>query len=148
MLPALGQGGDGDDGEIAVPARHLAERGAAGRDRKAHRGDQLISLARSREHALLEFAGGKHTGAPARAQHDLAFEQRERQRNFRGGIGVRDGAADGALVAGLEVADEGQRGRQQRQLCPVQAASSRLCVTAAPTSILPSTSWIVRTGSG
>ena len=40
----------------------------------------------------------------------------KRQRNFRARIGVGDRAAHRALVAGLEMADEGQGGGEQRKL--------------------------------
>ena len=109
--------GDRDDGEVAVTAVDFAERGAAvARDRKAHRDDQLVGLAGGREHVELEFGGGKDARAALRAQHHLAFERRQRQRNLRARVGVRDRAAHRALVAGLEVADVRQRDRQQRQL--------------------------------
>ena len=61
-------------------------------------------------------AAGKRAGAAARAQHDLAAERREAQRNLRARIGMGDRAAHGAAVAGLEVADEGQRAGEQREL--------------------------------
>src|SRR3982075_2457003 len=53
---ALGKSGNADDGEIAVPARDLAERDAPGDDGKATRRDQLIARSRRRQHALLELA--------------------------------------------------------------------------------------------
>ena len=101
------------------PCRRATSRNATPRprhDRKAHRDDQLVGLARGGQHVELEIGGGEHARAALRAQHHLAFEHRERQRHFRARIGVRDRAADRALVAGLEVADERQRHRQQRQL--------------------------------
>ena len=111
-------GRDRDDGEIAVPARHLAERRRRlTMHREAHGGDQFIRLARGGQHVALEFAAPPACGCPVgRAQHHLAFQQRKRQRHFRPRIGMRDRAANRALVAGLEVADERQRRSQQRKL--------------------------------
>ena len=100
-----------------MPPRHFAESdAAAGNDRKANGGDQLVGFAGRGQHVLLERAGGEHARAALRAQHDLAFEDSERQRNFRTGIGMRDRAADRAFVAGLEMADEGQGSGEERQL--------------------------------
>ncbi len=100
-----------------MPARHLAERHAGARmDRETHRGDELVGLARGLQHAALEIGRRERAGAAARAQHDLAAERREAQRNLRARIGVGDRAAHGAAVAGLEVADEGQRAGEQREL--------------------------------
>ena len=86
-------------------------------DRKPHRRDQLIGRARGGEHVLLKGLRGEHAFAAfLRAQHHRAAGDRERQRNFRAWIGMRDRAAHRASVAGLEVADEGQRRGEQRQL--------------------------------
>src|SRR5205807_113412 len=82
---------------------------AAAPHRKANRADQLIRCARGGQHALLELARGKHARAAPRAQHDLAFQHGERERQLRGRIGMGDRAAHRAFVAGLEMSDERQR---------------------------------------
>ena len=101
-----------------MAARDLLEGDAlALDDRKAHGRDQFIGAARGGEHVLLKRLGGDDAlAALLRAQHHRTAEHRERQRQLRTRIGMGDGAADGAPVAGLEVTDERQRRGEQRQL--------------------------------
>ena len=133
VVLVLDQRRDRDHGEIAVPPRHLAERRAARRrDRKAHRDDQLVAP-RARWSACR--AGNPwppSTRSPRLPRSTTSpSSSRERQRNFRARIGVRDRAADRALVAGLEMADEGQGGGEQRQLVLQGRARPAAC-SASP----------------
>jgi hypothetical protein len=99
-----------------MPPRHFPERDPPRcLDRETHSRDQFVIRARRRQHAPLEIACGEHTGPALGPHHDVAAERRQHQRKFRGRVGVGDRAADRALVAGLEVADERQRRRDQRQ---------------------------------
>src|SRR5215831_301656 len=63
---ALRQHRDANDGEIAMPARDLAESRPAFYDREPHRNDQLIAFARGRQHALLKLTRRQHARALVR----------------------------------------------------------------------------------
>ena len=123
------------------PCRRATSRKATPRpaiDRKAHRGDQFVRLARGGQHVELEVLRGEHARAALGAQHHLAFEQRR---------------------ATAEFPSSGRRARSSRRPCPCCGsgngrrtaapppaaaacrrargqASSLFCVTAAPTSIV------------
>src|SRR5438105_1869962 len=64
-----------------------------------------------------------------RPEHDFSAEERERQWQLRGWIGVGNGAADRTFVAGLEVSDERQggahKGQRSRQRWPGEQAALR-----------------------
>jgi len=60
----VGDGRNGDDGKIAVAARHFVERHAlAFDDRETHGRDQLIGRARGGEHVFLKRLRGQHAFA-------------------------------------------------------------------------------------
>ena len=99
-----------------MPPRHFAKGDTLpGYYRKTHGDDQFVRRPRRRQHVLLKFARGERPRAALGAQHHFAAQHRERQRQFRARIGVRDRTADRAFVAGLEMADEGQRRGGERQ---------------------------------
>ena len=100
---AVGNRGDCDHGEVAVAARHFAKRDALPlRYRKTHCHDQFVGLTRRGHYVLLKGFRGQHPLTALRTQHYRAAEHRERQRQFRTRIGVRDRAAHRAPVAGLK----------------------------------------------
>ena len=57
---------------------------------------------------------GRHLAPPPGRGHDRATEGGEAERELGGGVGVGDDAADGAAVAGDEVADVGKRLARER----------------------------------
>src|SRR6516165_388053 len=84
--------------EVAGPAIELIEPAAGvGRRRgQAHFGEQLV-LPQRRRHDATEIFARRDDAAAGRAVRDhLAFERRHHQAPFRGGIGMRHAAAEGA----------------------------------------------------
>jgi hypothetical protein len=96
--------------EVAVALRHF-EQGAAFAgtgEREADLDDEFTGLERGGEEAGEEFAG-RDVAASARSfHHHGAAEGQEGQRQFGGGVGVGDRAADRAAVPGGDVADDGE----------------------------------------
>ena len=122
-----------DDGEIAVPPRHLAERHAALAVEPESAPRRSARRARARWSAC---RAGNPCAASTRSPRlprstTSPSSSRQRQRNFRARVGVGDRAADRALVAGLEMADEGQGGGEQRQLLRSGRARPAAC-SASP----------------
>ena len=105
-----------NDGKVAVAARHFAKSNARSIHWKTHGSEYFVARARRGQHVLLEFACGQHALAALGHEHDVAAEHRQRQRNFRAGIGMGDRAAHRAFVAGLKMPDMRKRRGKERQL--------------------------------
>ena len=118
----VAHGGRRNDGEVAMAGRKLREGAALARlgQREAHLLDQFVGRARRHQHALEEFARGQGAAPPGVAQHHLAAQRQQHQRNLGAGVGMGHRAAHGAAVAHLEMRDEGEGLRQQRHF-PRQA---------------------------
>ena len=108
----------GHDGEIAVAAPDLREGVAlAGAALRIDHGlDQLVVRLVGQHHAGEEVSAGTRRDLRRAPKPDLASERDEAERDLGARVGMGDRAADRAARAGLQVADPGQRGGQQRQL--------------------------------
>ena len=113
-------GGGGDHREIAVPPAHLDESRSRARLRRMPASGFPPGIRRASAAVISgpvkNSAAATLARAVDRAQHHGRAEHLRHERQLRRRIGMREAAADGAAVAGLRVADPGERLPQERHL--------------------------------
>ena len=85
-------------------------------DGQFHFHQHLVGLKRRGQRADEKIRRGDPAFAPHRLRAQLAGERQDDSRHFRGGVGVRQIAANGSAIANLRVRDVGQRFMDQGQV--------------------------------
>ena len=122
-VSVLAHRGDGDRRPVLRPPVELLVRPAgAPRLGNADLGQHLLRVECRLEEASEALGDGQAPLAPWAADDELRVEGEENRGRVRGGIAVRDRAADRAAVANLRVADEAGRLGDDRALGPQELA--------------------------
>jgi len=113
--------GHADDGPVDGALGELLEGPARGGGLgHPDLGEQLLRLEHGLEQALEELSDRDLPGAVGAARHQRGVQREQHGGQIRGGVGVRDRAADRAAVPDLGIADLACRVREQRQLAGQQ----------------------------
>ena len=107
-----------DDGVVAMPPREFMEemRGILSRHRQFDGDQQFLRRQRGLVNSGEEILRRDPPLAGLAADDDGRVQRHHAGRQFRGGVGVREAAADGAAVADRRMRDMGDRFRQQRRM--------------------------------
>src|SRR5581483_6281130 len=120
---AVLDGGDADNGPVESPAVELLIRPAgAGHLRHPDLGQELVGGERRLQESGEEGGGGDGAFAAGTAGHERPAEGQDDRREVGGRVAVGQGAADGAAVADLGVADEAGDVGQDRHFGPEDVA--------------------------